>query len=284
MGLSSHWRQRIRETKNHWVQRYFDYRIEADSDPYQVAFRSRPYRFFLVLSHMRSGSSLLSHLLVTNPEIIGYGETHIGYASPADFKTLLKKVYWQAQEFRTPAHLVNLRMHHRYAMDKLLHDNKLMEPQLLQSDRVYSLFLLRQPERSLASIADLKPHWSEQKVLAYYTGRLATLVDYAQLIDSPERALMLSYEQLLYETGAVMAVLQRFLQTAVPFQEEYNILKTTGMKGVGDSKGNIQAGKIVRTPRVLNQSFTPETLAQAKAAHSYCKNMLSSLCQSLNDD
>ncbi|MEL6131522.1 MAG: hypothetical protein AAFR30_16680, partial [Cyanobacteria bacterium J06628_4] len=38
------WRQRIREYKNDLVQTYFDYRIEAASQPYGVAFRGKPYR------------------------------------------------------------------------------------------------------------------------------------------------------------------------------------------------------------------------------------------------
>jgi LPS sulfotransferase NodH len=40
------------------------------------------YEFVHILSHMRSGSTLLAHLLASHPEIIGYGETHIRYRSP----------------------------------------------------------------------------------------------------------------------------------------------------------------------------------------------------------
>ena len=37
------------------------------------------YELLFVLGHMRSKSSLLVHLLNSNPEVLGYGETHIGY-------------------------------------------------------------------------------------------------------------------------------------------------------------------------------------------------------------
>ncbi|MEO1404179.1 MAG: sulfotransferase family protein, partial [Cyanobacteria bacterium J06635_1] len=224
-------RQQVRVSKNDWIQRYFQWRIEATSGPYRVALRPSPYRFLLVLSHMRSGSSLLTHLLTANPDVIGYGETHIEYAGAADFKQLLQKVYWQAQEFRTVRDIQNLRMHQRYAMDKVLHDKKFLSCDFLTDDQVYGIFLLREPSRSLASIADLKPHWSEAETLSYYTGRLATLVEYAQLIDNPARTLVVTYEQLLDQTAEALATLQQFLRTPTPFSEEYQVMKTTGMKG-----------------------------------------------------
>ena len=275
------WRQRIREYKNDLVQTYFNYRIEAVNQPYTVAFRTQPYRFLLLLSHMRSGSSLLTHLLTTNPEVIGYGETHTNYTDANDFKGLLKKVYWQAQDFRTLGDVGNLRMNHQYVMDKVLHNKKFLNHDFLQSEQVYGLFLLREPQRSLASIADLKPHWNQQDTIEYYAERMAMLVTYAQLINDPARMLVVTYEQLLDQTPQVLTTLQQFLQTRTPFTEEYTVLKTTGMKGVGDSKGRIKAGKIVRSQRQLTQSFPPELVERAKKVHRDCQTALMDLCQSV---
>ena len=275
------WRQRIREYKNDLVQTYFGYRIEAANQPYGVAFRATPYRFLLLLSHMRSGSSLLTHLLTTNPEVIGYGETHTNYTDASDFKTLLKKVYWQTQDFRTLGDMQNLRMDHQYVMDKVLHNKKFLDHDFLQSEQVYAIFLLREPARSLASIADLKPHWNQQDTIEYYSQRLAMLVEYARLINNQQRMLVVSYEQLLENTPQVLTTLQDFLQTQAPFTEEYRVLKTTGMKGVGDSKGNIKAGKIVRSQRQLTQAFSAELVEQAKQVHSDCQTALVELCQSV---
>ncbi|MEM8612347.1 MAG: sulfotransferase family protein [Cyanobacteria bacterium P01_H01_bin.105] len=282
-STAGQWRQQIREYKNDWVQRYFNYRIEATDQPYRVAFRSTPYRFLLVLSHMRSGSSLLTHLLTTNPELIGYGETHTNYANADDFRALLKKVYWHGQDFRTLADMQNLRMDHQYVMDKVLHNKKFLNHDFLQSEQVYAIFLLREPERSLASIADLKPHWSQRDTLDYYTERMTMLVDYAQLINKPQRMLVVSYEQILGNTPQVLTTLQQFLQTQAPFTEEYKVHKTTGMKGVGDPKGRIKAGKIVRSQRQLSQSFAPELIEQAKQIHYDCQTALIDLCQSVDD-
>ena len=277
----SHWRHRIREYKNDWVQAYFNYRVESASKPYHVAFRSKPYRFLLLLSHMRSGSSLLTHLLTTNPEVIGYGETHIDYTDADDFRVLLKKVYWQAQDFRTLQDMQNLRMNHQYVMDKVLHNKKFLDHEFLTSEQVYGIFLLREPERSLASIADLKPHWNQQDTIEYYTERMAMLVEYARLINDPERTLVVTYEQILENTPNVLKTLQQFLHTQAPFSEEYKVLKTTGMKGVGDPKGKIKAGKIVRSQRQLTQSFAPEITQRAQQVHRDCQAQLGELCQSI---
>ena len=277
------WRHRIREYKNDWVQSYFNYRIEATNQPYRVAFRAKSYRFLLLLSHMRSGSSLLTHLLTANPEVIGYGETHINYTDANDFRQLLKKVYWQAQDFRTLGDMQNLRMHHRYVMDKVLHNKKFLDHGFLQSGQVYAIFLLREPERSLASIADLKPHWDHQDAIEYYSERLAMLVDYARLINDPQRTLVVTYEQLLEDTPNALQTLQRFLHTRAPFTEEYKVLKTTGMQGVGDPKGKIKAGKIVRSQRQLIQSFAPEIIERAQQAYQDCQANLLELCQSIGE-
>ena len=83
----------IRLLKNHAVHQYYQTRIDIPNDPYKILGRSKLDRILFVLSHMRSGSSLLTHILNTNNEIIGYGETHIKYSSELDFKALLSKVY-----------------------------------------------------------------------------------------------------------------------------------------------------------------------------------------------
>lgn len=276
-------RQHIRLQKNDWVQQYFQWRIESASEPYHLRGRVRPYRVLFILSHMRSGSSLLTHIVNANPAVIGYGETHVEYASTEDFNTLLQKVYWQTQDFSGLGDLKNLRMDHAYVMDKVLHDKKFISEDFLHHDQVYALFLLREPARSLNSILDLKPHWNEQDALDYYCGRLRTLARYAQLIDTPQRMMVVTYEQMLDQTAAALTTLQGFLQTPVPFSEEYQVLKTTGMKGVGDPKGNIKAGKIVRSQRPLTRQFNADLLQWAERTYGEVSAELVERCTSVGE-
>ncbi|ASC72839.1 hypothetical protein XM38_037990 [Halomicronema hongdechloris C2206] len=271
-------REQLRRGKNEVVQRYFRWRIQGNPDPYRVLGRGRPYKILLVLGHMRSGSSLLTHILNANPAILGYGETHLKYRTEADFKRLLQRVYWRGQEFRTLQDLGNLCMPHDYVMDKLLHTNKILDGQILCSSQVYALFLLREPQRSLASILALKAHLSPEQVLAYYQERLATLVEYGRLINDTHRMLLLTHADLIHRTDAVFVALQRVLQTPTGFSERYEVLKTTGQRGVGDSEGNITAGRIVRIQRPLQQTLPSAIIHQGQIAFQQCCQQLSSLC------
>lgn len=274
-------RQLIRVTKNEIVQNYQRFRIDTTQSPYHIIGRSQPYRILFILSHMRSGSSLLTHILNSNPDIIGYGETHIQYASEADFKRLMLKVYWQAQDFRTIKDIIKLRMHQKYILDKVLHNNKFLADDFLVSENLYSIFLLREPKRTLASIAELKPHLSEQQVLEYYAKRLSMLEHYANLINSKKRSLFITHEQLLKDTDLVFETLKNFLETRQGFSENYQLLKTTGMRDVGDHKGNIKAGRIIRTPRKLETQVSPNIEEKGMECFAQCCATLSNYCRTI---
>jgi hypothetical protein len=230
---------------------------------------------------MRSGSSLLTHILNSNPEIIGYGETHLQYSSEANFKNLILKVYWQAQEFRKIQHLKNLNMNHQYVMDKVLHNNKFLNNNFLNSENIYGLFLIREPQRSLTSILDLKPHWDEVKALKYYVERLKMLENYAKVINTKKRSFFMTHDQLLNHTDLVFEALKNFLETKKGFSEEYEILKTTGMRDVGDHRGNIKAGRIVRVTRKLDIKISPELVEKARQSYNQCYATLSQYCSSI---
>ncbi len=58
---------------------------------YLSAFRPS-FKYLFVFAHMRSGSTLLVHLLNSSPEIIGYGETKTVYTDEDSFCNLLSKV------------------------------------------------------------------------------------------------------------------------------------------------------------------------------------------------
>jgi hypothetical protein len=281
MGQHPSLRETIRVTKNQWIQNYFKTRIELTHDPYRVALRPSPFKVLLILSHMRSGSSLLTHLLVSNPDIVGYGETHIKYTSSQDLKKLLFRVYWRGHEFTQLKHLSHLRMNHRYVLDKLLHDSKLIEPTLLTEENIYVIFLLREPQRSLASIQDLKPHLTQAQVSDYYCQRLTSLTSYAERINNPQRSLFITHEQLIHHTDRVFDTLQRFLSLPKAFSEQYSILKTTGSKHVGDSKGNINTGKIIREARPLKFEFPDRLLTQAQQSFATASSVLAKQCLAL---
>ena len=92
-------REKFRELKSTIVHRYLDLRINNNNNPYRVLFRKNPYRILFILGHMRAASSLLSHILTSNSEIIGYGETHTQYYREQDLKKLILKLIFYAVFF-----------------------------------------------------------------------------------------------------------------------------------------------------------------------------------------
>ncbi len=262
-------RQSLRYIKNNLAHNYYQFRLNNDNSPYYIRLRKDPYKILFILSHMRSGSSLLTHILNSNPEIIGYGETHLNYSSELDFKQLFFKVYWQLRDYS---------MDHSYVLDKVLHNHKFLNDNFLNSPQVYTIFLLREPKRTLGSILDIKPHWSQEKAMNYYLERLATLESYAKLINSKKRSLFITYNQLLNDSDLVFDTLKTFLQTKASFSEQYQVLKTTGMKGVGDSSENIQSGQIIRNARKLNTTVSQELVDKGKKSFDHCCKTLSQYC------
>lgn len=277
--LTQDFRESIRHLKNDVIHKYYKLRINTTNTPYTILLKSNPYKVLFILSHMRSGSSLLTHLLITNPEIIGCGETHLNYSSENDFKKLLMKLYNQVQEFSTVQDLKNLRMNHQYVLDKVLHNNKFIDESFLESDNIRSIFLIREPKKTLLSLLDLKPHWAEDDALCYYIGRLAALEKYAKRINNKEWSFAITYQQLLDNTNLTFEGFQDFLKTKEGFSEKYEVLKTTGKQNFGDSKENIKTGRIIRETRKIDIQVSPEAIKKAQQAFDQCCQTLFEYCR-----
>lgn len=269
--MSSHFipmQKLVREIKDKAIQNYFNYRIYSHPDPYKIQFRQKSYQVLFILSHMRSGSSLLTHLLNSNPEIIGYGETHLKYTCEADFKKLIYRVYWKIRDYR---------MNHLYILDKVLHDH-ILDTNILKSNQLKAIFLLREPQRTLSSILTIKPHWSEEKTVNYYIERLGQLVQYATIINDNQKSLLITYDQVIKQTNQVFEALHKTLSTHQGFSENYQVLQTTGTKGVGDSSPNIKTGKIMRQSQPLAYEISSDCIRKADVEFERCLETLSQLC------
>src|SRR5262245_15964451 len=106
-----------------------------------------PEQFIFILSHMRSGSTLLTHLLVSNPAICGYGETRTRYFSRRSLDILTGKVLYTLGNDL-------LATKKQYVLDKLLHD-RFIGPagaKVLSGNDVKIIFLLREPIGTLNSL------------------------------------------------------------------------------------------------------------------------------------
>ena len=207
----------------------------------------KPYQYIHLLSHPRSGSTLLSHILLSHPDITGFGESKLVYSKSKDIKKL-------------PI-LVALKLHNfpflgneTYVLDKLVH-NWLITAENVSSiynQHTYIIFLLREPKPTLNSMSRL--HWIRTKdnpkeyVVEWYINRIQVIQKYCQqLKKSRYRYLaVLTYKQILYDTKKVFEMLENFLQLDYPLSEKYKVLRTTGRWGTGDSSKYIKSGKIIK--------------------------------------
>jgi hypothetical protein len=208
-------------------------------------WRWRRPRVLFVLGHVRSGSTLLMHLLDHHPDVVAPGESWIEYDDPS-----------RIEDLATFAHALRRdpRVRESWLVDKLLHDHLLpAEAVILASPPLALLFLLRRPERSLLSMmehrATLKLGDGWDDVLAHYRSRLERMASIARRLDDPRRALFLRYEDLLEERAAALLAIERFLGLRTPLTSDYRVHRLTGVAGLGDFSAHIRAGTIVRTPR-----------------------------------
>jgi len=252
---------RIKNVVNTIINGYVSLRIQA---------KREPYKFLFILSHMRSGSTLLIHILNTSSEISGFGENHVSYSSEKDLKALILRTAWRLRKFNMTTK--------KYIVDKILHNRFTFNKELIRSEHIYAIFLLREPKESLASISNLYPEWTEEKTINYYTSRLLKLEDYAKTIDSKAHSLFITHKQILNQTELVFEKLQNFLGVQQPFSEQYETLAVTGIPYIGDLSENIKAGRILRNYKSKEFQITPELLEKASNAFEQCSATLCEYC------
>ncbi|MDP1532854.1 MAG: hypothetical protein Q8L92_04665, partial [Rubrivivax sp.] len=126
----------------------------------------------LLLSHMRSYSSLLAQLLGGAPEVEGYGETQLRYRTPLDL--------WRLRH--TIRRATGQPLRGRWLLDKVLHNRIHPIERWVKAERVRAIIFLRQPGetlRSLLTLADShgggEPLSDPQKCCDYYVSRLHRL-------------------------------------------------------------------------------------------------------------
>jgi len=210
----------------------------------RLKLRRKPYKYVFLISHVRSGSSLFTHLLNTHPAICCYGETSIAYASRNDLDRLVVTVHGVLRK---------LSMKEAIVADKLLHNRLLIDHALLNERDVFPVFLLRDPMESLASmITNLAVPWygdsseeSVQKLVDHYVQRLKTIKEYAMDFARPECSLFVTYDRMLSNPTRLFMMLGEILGIDKRlFSVNYKTLRTTGLWGLGDGSPNIMSGVI----------------------------------------
>jgi hypothetical protein len=222
----------------------------------------------LLLGHMRSGSTLLLHLLMTNPEVSALGERGAVYASSADFARLAIAARIAR---RSPFRRL------RYVVDQVNHNQLTPNGLLLRDPRVRILFLLRRPEPTIASILELyRAHypqaWSASQAVDYYVQRLRALMELGESLVSPICAALITYEVLTDLPRETLEALRLFLGLEHGFTQTYGTYSFTGK--YGDPGPNIVAGRIIKKTPTTQVPLEASELERATLAYDQCRSAL----------
>ncbi len=220
----------------------------------------------VLLGHMRCGSSLMVHILTSNPEIAGYGETHFSYCTASDLEKLPTNVYFNLRRFR-PVRLV---------LDKILHDEYIVKDEILSAECCTFPIMAREALPSVSSMVTtlpgrfLKSNPVAEELLPlaadYYRSRLDTLCRYAEILSRQGKCWYFTYDDLIDRTARVFRMLEQSLELRHPLREHYAIGPTTGIHGYGDPSVNIKRGYIDRS--IVRTSLTmPDKLSELLKKH-----------------
>jgi hypothetical protein len=240
------------------------------------------HRYLLILSHARSYSTLLCHILGSHRQVAGYAETMLPYETAVDLYRLNAKAC-EAGNYRNDC---------EYVLDKVLYDWLGVSDKVLGLSRVIPIFVVREPGPSIASLTRMRIReyeqgihdWQEKNDLratadraaAYYTSRLETLqTTCARLEALGGRGLFLPAERLLDDTAEALRFLEGTLNLDGPLGESYTIFERTGRPGTGDTSATIRAGRIVRDSSEPGEiPIRADLLERARDAYAACMESL----------
>jgi len=248
-----------------WVGRFGNVTIQNPS-----ALTSH-YKYIFILSHMRGYTSLLSHILGSHPEISGYFELHQSYRNSLDLILMRVRV----------ADGLNYQIRGQYILDKILHQDCILSPNILHRDDLYTIFVLRKPEPTLKS---LKAHENSKdepyNALKYYLERLDYLKN---LSNVPRNRIYLDGESLLENTNSTLEFIRSCFQLKEEISSSYSIFKFTGKRGgYGDWSDFIMQGKIVYERNYYDEiKISPGELKMVTEAYDDARCTMKQTCSSL---
>lgn len=224
--------------------------------------------YIFLLSHMRSRSSVLSHVLGSNNAILGYSELHGSYRSHTDLMKMKLSLY---KEF-------NCDLNDKFYFDKLLHNSNIISNKLFKDIQPKTIFLIRDAQSSIKSminmgfITGVKWYKSPQKAMNYYCKRLAFLNRLSKKIKG--QYFFIESNDLVDKTDIVLSNLTAFLNLTEPLTNRYFIFNNTGQSGYGDPSNNIEMGVIKKTEGYDDIEIPKHILEKAEIAYDQCVKTL----------
>lgn len=243
------------------------------------------FKYLFVFAHMRSGSSLLVHILNSNAQIVGYGEMKTLYRDEDSLGVLLSKV---------SLFFDKKRLSETYVLDKIVQDELFVDTNLLNRSDVMCIFLVRDAIQSLPSITDMyvnlfpkfHENWSggEKEALEYYKTRLNRLLQLAKGNRSVNKPLLVTYDEILNKPTELFSLLHKSLGVENTFTEQYVLHKATGVPVIGDFSDTIKSGRIQKDKRPVERTVSPCLIEDGQETYLMTLLELKQYCVSLKSD
>lgn len=183
---------------------------------------------FFVLAHMRCGSTALSNILCSRPDISGYGEAHISYDGQGALGRLLinqaRRKGWSPRA--------------RFLFDKILHcrHDGAVTPTFFEAR---AIFVARSPAAAIRSIRTLytqlgrDEYVTDKAATEYYVERLLALQSLWSRFQSSNR-IGITHQELLADPDATLAKISVALRIQPALENRYISPAASLKGGAGD--------------------------------------------------
>ena len=245
------------------------------SDP-RVVFGRKRHLF--LLSHMRSYSSLLAHIMGSHPQITGHSERLRSYRRRRD---LIKARYED--------YLSTGDGSYRYFLDKVLHNEYAISDDVVRLAEMRAIVFLREPSTALPSIIRMgremladENYADHRQVVDYYIGRLQAL---ARSCDAMRTTpLYFDARDIIEKSSAVLQRITSWLDLEPPLSTEYTVFADTGETYRGDPSANLKRGRIVSPAESPpdDSNIASDLLAQAHQCYLDCRRRLLNSCETID--
>jgi hypothetical protein len=225
-------------------------------------------KYLFILSHMRSRSTLLSHILGSNPDICGYAELHRSYRGSMSLLKMRAILSADTKDI----------LENKYLLDKILH-NYSISKKIFELVNPKIIYLVRNPENTIKSIinmgrtTELKKYQDPTEATKYYCNRLSLLEE--QIRKNRADFFFIDSKDLIHRTDHVLLSLQDWLKLKQPLSRYYKIFRNTGTPGYGDRSQKIMSGKISRTKGYPEINIPLDCLRDAESAYLNFRNAYS---------
>lgn len=181
-----------------------------------------------ILAHMRCGSTALSNVLCSRPDVSGYGEAHICYDGKGALGRLalnqMRRNAWRPEA--------------DHLFDKILHSrhDEAASPEFFEAR---AIFLVRRPGDTIRSIVDLFTRLERSgydtplKAAAYYLERLDALAALWQRFPA-RRRFGLTHDALMRDPDFSLARMSGHLGFQPPLENRYDSHAASRGGGAGD--------------------------------------------------